>query len=156
MGAPGRFWDESLEAIGSLKQRAVLLAGGSEAQRLTAVAPPTVCVTGYAPHAPIFARASAVVHHGGVGTTAQALRSGKPMLVVPHAHDQPDNAYRVSRLGVACVLNAQGYRAPAVARLLRRLLQDGRHRARATEVGRAVSAERGLETACAFILEACG
>jgi spore coat polysaccharide biosynthesis predicted glycosyltransferase SpsG len=45
-------------------------------------------------------RASVVVHQGGIGTTAEALRSGRPMLVVPFAHDQYDNAERVRRLGV--------------------------------------------------------
>ena len=53
-----------------------------------------------APHAALFPRAALVVHHGGIGTLGQALRAGRPMLVVPWSHDQPDNASRVARLGV--------------------------------------------------------
>jgi len=41
-----------------------------------------------------------LIHHGGIGTTAQALAAGLPQLVVPMSHDQPDNAVRIRRLGV--------------------------------------------------------
>jgi rhamnosyltransferase subunit B len=44
------------------------------------------------------------VHHGGVGSSAQALRAGIPQLVVPHAYDQFDNAMRLRRLGVGRTL----------------------------------------------------
>jgi UDP:flavonoid glycosyltransferase YjiC (YdhE family) len=154
-GAPGRFWDESLDAVSRLKQRAVLLAGRGEMASPGRLVPDDVLVADYAPHAPLFARASVIVHHGGVGTTAQALRAGKPMLVVPHAHDQPDNAFRVSRLGVARVLEAGRYRARAVAAHLSRLNQDERYGASAVEIGRVVASERGTERACEMILAAC-
>jgi len=49
---------------------------------------------------------AALVHHGGIGTTAEALRAGTPQLVVPLAHDQFDNAARVRALGVGASLNA--------------------------------------------------
>jgi UDP:flavonoid glycosyltransferase YjiC (YdhE family) len=154
VGAPGRFWHESLDAIAALRQRAVLLVGRHEA---APTLPPSsdVFVTDYAPHAPLFAAASAIVHHGGVGTTGQAMRAGKPMLVVPHAHDQPDNAFRVRRLGLARVLDAGRYRAPAVAGHLRRLAMDDGYRIRSAEVGRVVDAERGADRACAVMLAAC-
>jgi UDP:flavonoid glycosyltransferase YjiC (YdhE family) len=154
VGAPGRFWDESLEAIARLKRRAVLLVGRGDPP----AGPGTstdVCIVDYAPHAPLFARAAAVVHHGGVGTTAQALRAGRPMLVVPHAHDQPDNAFRVSRLGVARVLEAGRYRAPVVATHVRHLTTNASYRRHAAEIGAVVGVERGTERACEVILEAC-
>jgi len=155
VGAPGRFWHESLEAIAKLEIRAVLLVGQGERALRTMASTPDVFTADYAPHAPLFARASVVVHHGGVGTTAQALRGGKPMLVVPHAHDQPDNAFRVSRLGVARVLDAARYRAAAVTSQLRQLTGQDSYRSRAADIGRAVSAERGTERACEAILAAC-
>ena len=62
-----------------------------------------------------FPRAAAIVHQGGAGTLAQALRAGRPMLVVPHAHDQPDNAFRVVRLGVARIVMAGGVSRRRVA-----------------------------------------
>jgi rhamnosyltransferase subunit B len=155
VGAPGRFWDESVEAVSRLKQRAVLLVGRGAVTPPARVGSAEVLVTDYAPHAPLFARASVIVHHGGVGTTAQALRAGRPMLVVPHAHDQPDNAFRVSRLGVARVLDAGRYRASPVASHVGHLMDDESYRIRAAAIGRAVTSERGVDRACETILAAC-
>lgn len=154
VGAPGRFWDESLEAVTRLRRRAVLLVGRGDRPAVTGSSS-DVCIVDYAPHAPLFARAAAVVHHGGVGTTAQALRAGRPMLVVPHAHDQPDNAFRVSRLGVARVLDAARYRASAVAMHLRQLTANAGYHRRAAEVGAIVASECGIDRACEMILTAC-
>jgi UDP:flavonoid glycosyltransferase YjiC (YdhE family) len=58
----------------------------------------------------------------GVGTTGQALRAGRPMLVIPHAFDQPDNAARLVRLGVARMLERQCSTASRIATELRTLL----------------------------------
>jgi UDP:flavonoid glycosyltransferase YjiC (YdhE family) len=101
-----------------------------------------------APHDALFPRAAAIVHHGGVGTTGQALRSGRPMLVVPHAHDQPDNAARVSRLGVARSLDAGAYTAARAAAHLRQLLDEPSYRERADAVGKIVQSENGAKAAC--------
>ena len=68
----------------------------------------------YAPYSALFSRASLVVHQGGVGTTAQCLRAGRPMLIMPYSHDQPDNARRMRRMGVARVI--QTIELQAVAR----------------------------------------
>ena len=76
--------------------------------------PGTIAVDG-APHDQVFPRASAIVHQGGVGTTGQAMRSGRPELIVPFAHDQPDNAFRVQQLGIARVVYPPRYRAARVA-----------------------------------------
>ncbi len=100
-----------------------------------------------APHQLLFPRASAVVHQGGSGTTAQALRSGHPMLVVPHAHDQPDNAFRVANLGVARTVFPRRYRAARVARELERLLGDAAYRERSASVAELVKAEGGADAA---------
>ncbi len=60
-----------------------------------------VTVIAHVPHDWLFARCSAVVHHGGAGTTGSAVRSGTPQVVVAHMGDQPFWAYRAHRLGVA-------------------------------------------------------
>jgi UDP:flavonoid glycosyltransferase YjiC (YdhE family) len=67
-------------------------------------------------------RVAAMVHQGGVGTTGQGLRAGVPMLVVPFAHDQPDNGMRVERLGVARNLAREQYQGERVASELKELL----------------------------------
>ena len=69
----------------------------------------------YAPFSELFPRAAAIVHHGGIGTTGLAMRSGRPMLVMPCAWDQPDNAERVARLGIARIISRRHYTPARVA-----------------------------------------
>lgn len=142
------FYTASAAAARLLGRRAVLLAGQEGWNRLPDPLPPGVIACPYAPHSELFPRAAAIVHQGGVGTTAQALRSGRPMLVVPFAHDQPDNAGRVSRLGAGRTLARRRYTPTAAARELRVLLEDPAFAARAGEVGRQVRSEDGVGTAC--------
>ena len=59
-----------------------------------------VCMVPYAPHTRLFQHAQIVLHHGGIGTTAQALRAGVPQLIYPLGADQPDTAAHVVRLGL--------------------------------------------------------
>jgi len=79
------------------------------------------------------------------------LRSGHPTLLVPHGHDQFDNARRVRKLGVARTLLPNEYRAERVARDLRALLDEPRYRERAAAVSIVVREERGAEAAAAVI-----
>ena len=150
VSAAGRFYEESAEAVRRMGARAILLVGRDPRNRISAL-PHGVIAAEYAPHSEVFPRAAAVVHQGGAGTLAQAMRAGRPMLVVPWAHDQPDNAYRVTKLGAARTLSPKGYRARAVAKNLRALLEDPSYAARAAEVGRDVRAEDGVATACEVI-----
>jgi rhamnosyltransferase subunit B len=70
------------------------------------------------------------------------------MLVMPYSHDQPDNARRVRRLGIAEVLRRKAYKAKPAARLIQQLLSDNVYQVRATAVAAQINAERGAETAC--------
>jgi len=153
VNAAGRFFEESARAAAALGRRAVLLVGQTPSNRPAAL-PPAVLAVESAPHDQLFPRAAVVVHQGGVGTTGQALRSGRPELVVPFAHDQPDNAFRVQQLGAARVLYPKRYTADRVAAELRTLLDDGRYAVAAAEVGRRVQAEHGAATAADVILGA--
>ena len=69
------------------------------------------------------------------------------MLVVPWAHDQPDNAARLTRLGVARTVPRNRYLAGRVARELSQLLKDGEYKARAEEIGKKIAREDGLTAA---------
>jgi rhamnosyltransferase subunit B len=150
VGAAGRFYHESAEAAARLDVRAVLLTGGFAAN-VPARVPDHVLLVDKAPHQLLFPRARAVVHQGGAGTTAQALRAGCPMLVVPHSHDQPDNADRVTRLGVARTLYPGRYAAARVTRELTALLQDPSYRERAATTAVVVREEGGADAAAEAI-----
>lgn len=61
--------------------------------------PPSIFAIEKAPHDELFKYVSAVVHHGGAGTTAAGLHLGKPTFVVPQTVDQPFWGRRVYELG---------------------------------------------------------
>jgi UDP:flavonoid glycosyltransferase YjiC (YdhE family) len=149
------FLRESIAAAGALGRRAVLLTGSPGMRaRLPDVLPDGVTAVEYAAHGALFPRAAAVVHHGGVGTTQEALRAGCPQLVVPHGFDQPDNAARVSRLGLGDVLRASRYRADDAAAKLRVLLTDEGVALRAQRAAAAIRTERGASLAADVIEQA--
>jgi UDP:flavonoid glycosyltransferase YjiC (YdhE family) len=149
------FLHESLNAAVALGRRAVLLTGSAEMRaRLPEVLPDGVIAVDYASHGALFPRAAAVVQHGGVGTTQEALRAGCPQLVVPHGFDQPDNAARVVRLGVGSVLRASRYRADRAADQLHKLLADEGIALRARQAATAIRAENGASIAADLIEQA--
>jgi rhamnosyltransferase subunit B len=149
----GNFYVESVAAAKQLGRRAVLLVGLDLGNLPPGALPADVAAFDYAPFSELFPRAAAVVHQGGAGTTAQVLRAGRPMLVVPFAYDQPDNAARVERLGVARQVSRTKYSARRVASELRQLLEDGRYAAKADEIGRRIRSEDGVAAACDAIEE---
>jgi UDP:flavonoid glycosyltransferase YjiC (YdhE family) len=103
-------------------------------------------VCGYVPHSLVFSRAAAIIQHGGMGTSGQALRAGKPQLVVPFFGDQPDNGGRLSRLGVARVLARKRYNAERAAAELAVLRRDPAYAERAAECAKIVAQEDGAQT----------
>ncbi len=143
----GRFYDYSVTAAKLLGRRAVLLVG-KEPRNRPASLPDGVVAFDYAPFSELFPRAAAIVHQGGVGTTGQAMRSGRPMLVMPYAHDQPDNAERMIRLGIARKISRHRYNPTRAAAELRRMLDDPSYMRRAAEVGEQTRQEHGVRAAC--------
>ncbi len=146
--AAGRFYEFSARAAIRLGVRAVLLIGSDPRNRPRQKLPETICVAEYAPYSGLFPRAAMVVHQGGVGTTAQCLRAGKPMLIMPYSHDQPDNARRMRRLKVARVIQRGNYTPMRVARRLKAMLAEPLFALRAMLVARRLEHEDGVRTAC--------
>lgn len=146
--AAGSFYEESAEAVRRLGRRAVLLMGKNK--------PPfglgkNILAVDYAPFSELFHRAEIVVHQGGVGTTAQGLRAGKPTIIVPFSHDQPDNAARAARLGVSKTIRRADYRAETVSRAIVEIEAERSFSKRAAEIGARVAAEDGISAACAAL-----
>ncbi len=142
---PGEFYRESARAARELSRRAVLLMGWNPPP---ADLPKEIFATDYAPYSDVFPRAAAIVHQGGVGTTGQALRAGRPTLVMPYSHDQPDNADRLERLGTSRTIPRKKYTAKRAVKELRKLLGDPKYARRADDIGRIVKAEKGVAAAC--------
>jgi rhamnosyltransferase subunit B len=140
----GNFYQESIQAAKHLNRRAVLLIGNNTPpENLSA----DIVAVNYVPYSQIFPHACAIVHHGGIGTTAQALRAGHPTLIMPYSHDQPDNAARVERLGTSRTIPRKQYFASRVAKELCELLENPTYATQAAEVGHIIQAENGVSAA---------
>jgi len=148
VGAAGDFFEQSVGAARQLGRRAVLLIGRDERNRPKGELASDVIAVPYAPHAAVFPRACVVVHQGGIGTTGEAMRAGRPMLVVPFSHDQPDHASRLVRLGVGRSISRERYSARNAAREIEILLHRSTYAQRAAQIGHAIGAEDGTTRAC--------
>jgi UDP:flavonoid glycosyltransferase YjiC (YdhE family) len=146
--AAGDFYEQSSRAAIRLGVRAVLLIGNDQRNLPHTPLPESICVAKYAPYSGLFPRAALVVHQGGVGTTAQCLRAGRPMLIMPYSHDQPDNARRMRRMGVARVIQRAHYVPWRVTRKLRAMLAEPEFELQARKVAEEVAHENGVKTAC--------
>jgi UDP:flavonoid glycosyltransferase YjiC (YdhE family) len=91
--------DLVLEALQLNGQRAIMHGGWSDLG--SSSLPETVHKVGDVPHSWLFPRLAAIVHHGGAGTTAAALRAGVPSVIVPYFADQPFWAHHVHQLGAS-------------------------------------------------------
>lgn len=146
------FYRDSIRAAQALGQRALLLIG--HARNLPAQPlPHGVAAFEYAPFGEVLPRALAVVHQGGVGTTGQGLRAGRPVLIVPHAHDQFDNAARVVRLGCGRMIARPHYNSKSAIKQLDTLLENPEYATKALEIGKQVQNENGASSAADAIEE---
>jgi UDP:flavonoid glycosyltransferase YjiC (YdhE family) len=142
----GDFWRAAIEAAQRLGRRALLLTGAPPIG--FGALPPTVKAFDYLPYSAVFPRALAIVHSGGIGTLAQALAAGRPQLIVPVAFDQPDNARRAVRLGVARCIPFGKAGADALVRELGKLLAAPEFGPRARAIGEEVTRDDGARAAC--------
>jgi UDP:flavonoid glycosyltransferase YjiC (YdhE family) len=116
------FFRASADACARIGRRGLLLTRHRD--HIPAQLPDGVIHVHYAPFSQLLPRCAAFVHHGGIGSSAQALAAGVRQVVAPFAHDQPDNADRLRRLGVARVVPPPRYKADRVATVLRELIEN--------------------------------
>jgi UDP:flavonoid glycosyltransferase YjiC (YdhE family) len=121
------FYGLAAKAATTLGRRAILLTGKTPSP---AQPPGPILSLAYAPLESIFPHSAAVVHHGGIGSCAMALRCGIPSLVIPFAYDQPDNSERLRRLGAALTMPRRAISAESLAGRLSRILEDAPMRER--------------------------
>ena len=132
-----------LEALRMTGRRAVVLSGWGGLRGTDL--PGNVFVADSVPHAWLFPRVAAVVHHGGAGTTAAGIRAGIPSLLIPFHGDQPFWGRRIAELGVGpAPLPRRGLSARGLARALEEAMTDDDMRRRAAALGARVRAENGV------------
>lgn len=142
----GRLTEVALEALQRTGQRGLLVRGWGAIQERDL--PDTVLAVESVPFEWLFPRMAALVHHGGVGTTAAGLRAGVPAVVVPFTADQPFWGYRVQELGVGPAPIAPGkLTVERLAEAIETAIADGGMRGRAARLGEMLRREDGARRA---------
>jgi len=116
------FFETAVGACEQLGRRGILLT--SHASQIPVMLPDTVAHFAYVPLDLLLPRAAAFVHHGGIGSTSQALLAGIPQVLMPLAHDQFDNAERITRLGVGTGIPAPQFTSDRLIQALQKLLEQ--------------------------------
>ncbi len=141
---PRDFYDISRNVAKRLRRRA-LLVGTSAGYEEDAG---DILMMPYVTYSHVFPRASVIIHQGGSGTTGEALRAGRPMLVVPYGWDQPDNAYRIERLGAGLHLPRSKYTVDGATAAIKLLLDNPAILAKSTELASRMRDEDAIGSAC--------
>lgn len=137
-----------------LSRRLVVLSGwaGFQKEDVPRECRKRVHVTGELPHEWLFARSAAVIHHGGIGTLAQAVRCGKPMLIEPYGNDQFFNAGRAVKLGIGAAAHPRGMTPEALAELLENKVLSPETCRRVRTLAEDMSTDPGVEHAADLIM----
>ncbi|HTH02567.1 MAG TPA: nucleotide disphospho-sugar-binding domain-containing protein [Vicinamibacterales bacterium] len=147
--AAAQFFAAALDATRRLKRRALFVTRYPE--QLPKHLSDQERAEPYVSFSRVFPRCAASVHHGGIGTSAQALAAGIPQLTMPLAFDQPDNAARLCRLGVARTLPPHEFRGDRVATEVAALIDDHRVAERCRHWADQVRDTDGLVATCALL-----
>jgi UDP:flavonoid glycosyltransferase YjiC (YdhE family) len=143
------FFRRTVAACGAAGIRAMLVT--NHPAQLPRELPEGIRAFPYIPFSRVLPRCAAIAFHGGIGTLAQAVKAAVPQLVVPNAHDQPDNGQRIERLGLGRMLAQRGYSIRAAARVISEVSQSAGIRARCLEFAPRVDSRTSLARACALI-----
>jgi rhamnosyltransferase subunit B len=140
------FFEAAAESCHRLNRRGMLLTRFPE--QIPKSLPDGVRHFSYAPFSQILPRCAALVHHGGIGTSAQALAAGVPQLIMPLAHDQFDNAERLEHLGVARSLIPKRFQGPKVSQMLDDLTRSDEIARNCRLIADRMKREHPLDAAC--------
>lgn len=146
MGHGHEFFRAAVRSCLELGQRGVLLT--NDASQIPRDLPRTVNYSAYAPFGLLLPRSTAIVHHGGIGNSAQALRAALPQLITPMAFDQFDNAMRLELLGVAASVARNDLEFKTMTPCLRGLLGNPLVLSACHDAALRVSNDRALDTIC--------
>jgi rhamnosyltransferase subunit B len=144
-----RYFRESIEATRRLGLRAMLVTNFPE--QLPSRLPSGIRAFGYLPFSDVLPRAALMVYHGGIGTLGQTIKAGVAHLVVPNAHDQFDNGWRIEQLGLGRSVPQSCYDAARAAREIEAILHDRRIGGRCREYAARMDSAAALGRACELV-----
>lgn len=147
--AAREYFQIAVTAMEKIGARAVLLSPFPD--NIPPKLPPSIGYFGYVPLQQLLPQSGAIMHHGGIGTVAAALRAGIPQLIVPQTFDNAPNGARVSKMGVGSVLRRWQLRPQRVAREIENLLTSQRIKERCSYYAQKLRDVDGIESACRII-----
>ena len=122
------FFHTAYEAVKQTKFRAIFLTGdNSDHSNDEMSGDEQICISNYESFPVLFPECRAIVHQCGIGTTSQALYSGKPQILIPFAHDQPDNACRVKKLDCGVIVFAKQLSVGKLIKAIKEIIRDGKY-----------------------------
>lgn len=148
------FYAAAIEACRVLGLRVVAVT--AEPKQLPAGLPDSVMHVNYAPFDTLLLRAAAFIHHGGIGSVAQALRAGVPQIIQPMAFDQFDNASRVTLLNAGGEILPRDFKVSRVTKLMRMMQADANIAASCRRHASALAQQDGVSKVCDSLMEKFG
>jgi len=128
------FFHIAYEAVKQTKVRAIFLIGDNSDHSTDEMSgDEQICISGYESYPLLFPKCQAIVHQCGIGTTSQALYSGKPQILIPFAHDQPDNAHRVKKLGCGVIVFAKHLSVRKLVKAIQEIKSDRKYKENAAK-----------------------
>jgi UDP:flavonoid glycosyltransferase YjiC (YdhE family) len=146
------FYQTSLTALERVGARALIL--GAAPGSLPDPLPENALALPFAPFSAIYPRCAAIIHHGGIGTTAQGLRAGTPELIVPWGVDQFYAGAQVEAIGAGRWLQRKHYTVERAAPLLDELIHQERYRSRTRQIAGQIAKEDGVGALCDLLEDA--
>ena len=110
-----------------------------------------IMFAGFMPQDWLFANAAALIHHGGIGTIARAIRNDCPMLVEPYGNDQFFNAKQILSLKIGAAMHPHRITADGLAHVLQTKVLTYECKQNVQAIGAKIRKENGLETASNLI-----
>jgi UDP:flavonoid glycosyltransferase YjiC (YdhE family) len=148
------FFAAAVDAANRLNRRTLLLS--RKGDQVPRSLPSNVTHFPFAPLSKILPRCAALVHHGGIGTTAAGFAGGVPQLIMPMSHDQPNNAYWVRQRGVGQALLPRKFTGKRVAKILGELLGSADVKARCADFAARCRAQNAIAETVDLIESAAG
>ena len=140
------FFKAAAEISKNLKRRVILLS--LKAESPPDELPDNFAYFGFVPLSRILPKAAAIVHHGGIGTIAQAIAAGIPQLTIPRFLDQHDNSKRLLQLGISHNIPIRRAGSVSVTRAIEGLISSESIKETCRHYARCSLRENGIETGC--------
>jgi rhamnosyltransferase subunit B len=148
---PGKLFDIFFDAQKKTGIPSIVLTGRENFDKYKSFKSNSLLIVDYLPYSEIMPHCGLIIHQGGVGTTAQTMRSGIPSIILPNCNDQFDNANRVERLGISKTIPYKKLTASKLADLIIEVYNSSEYKAQASKYGNIILNENATELACNFI-----